>query len=60
LAEEIAAAVLAHPRAISVTVRVEKLETGPGSVGVKITRERAAEAATVHPLFKAGDGDAGN
>jgi (5-formylfuran-3-yl)methyl phosphate synthase len=57
LAEEIAAAVLAHPRALSVTVRVEKLDTGPGSVGVEITRERAAEAATVHPLFRTGDSD---
>jgi (5-formylfuran-3-yl)methyl phosphate synthase len=60
LAEQVAAAVLAHPRAIRVTVRVEKLDTGPGSVGVEIMRERPAEAATVHPLFKAGDTDSGN
>jgi dihydroneopterin aldolase len=60
LAEQIAAAVLAHPRALSVTVRVEKLDTGPGSVGVEITRERTAEAATVHPLFKTSDSDAGS
>lgn len=51
LAEDIAAAVLAHPRAITVTVRVEKLDTGPGSVGVEIMRERAAEAR-VHHLFE--------
>ena len=40
LAERIAASVLAHPQILRVTVRVEKLEVGPGSVGVQITRER--------------------
>lgn len=50
LAEQIAAAVLAHPRAANVTVRVEKLDTGSGSVGVEIARDRAAEAR-VHQLF---------
>jgi dihydroneopterin aldolase len=40
LAERIAAMVLAHPQILSVTVRVEKLEVGPGSVGVQITRTR--------------------
>lgn len=38
LAERIAASVLSHPQIQSVTVRVEKLEVGPGSVGVEITR----------------------
>jgi (5-formylfuran-3-yl)methyl phosphate synthase len=38
LAERIAAHVLAIPRVMSVTVRVEKLEIGPGSVGVEILR----------------------
>ena len=42
LAERIAAAVLAHPRAARVTVQVEKLDTGSGSVGVAIARERKA------------------
>jgi len=51
LAERIAAVVLAHPRVVSATVRVEKLSVGPGSVGVEITRERPAEAAQVHRLF---------
>jgi dihydroneopterin aldolase len=51
LAERIAAVVLAHPRVISATVRVEKLNVGPGSVGVEITRERPAEAGQVHHLF---------
>ena len=41
LAERIAAAVLAHPQILEVTVRVEKLEVIPGSsVGVEITRKR--------------------
>ena len=40
LAERIATMVLAHPQILSVTVRVEKLEVGPGSVGVQITRAK--------------------
>ena len=40
LAERIAASVLAHPQILGVTVRVEKLEVGPGSVGVEITRTK--------------------
>jgi len=51
LAERIAAVLLAHPRVTSATVRVEKLDLGPGSVGVEITRERPPEAAQVHRLF---------
>jgi dihydroneopterin aldolase len=54
LAERIAASVLTHPRVASVTVRIEKLEIGPGSVGVEIVRERPAEAK-VH-LFSAAGG----
>ncbi|MBV8834957.1 MAG: dihydroneopterin aldolase [Alphaproteobacteria bacterium] len=54
LAEEVAAAVLRHPRAAKVTVRVEKLETGSGSVGVEITRTPSAEAS-VHQLFAESD-----
>lgn len=57
LAERVAAVVLAHPRVASVTVRVEKLEVGPGAVGVEITRERPAEAAKVHRLFPAAGSD---
>ena len=55
LAEQVAAAVLAHPRAANVSVRVEKLDTGSGSVGVEITRERPAEAASVHQLYSEAD-----
>jgi len=46
--------VLTHPRVASVTVRIEKLDIGPGSVGVEIMRERPAEAK-VH-LFSAAGG----
>ncbi len=53
LAERIAAAVLAYQRVASVTVRIEKLDIGPGAVGVEIVRERAAEMAKVHQLFPA-------
>lgn len=40
LAEEIAARVLAHPRILVVRVNVEKLEVGPGVVGVAIERAK--------------------
>ena len=41
LAEEVAALVLRHPRVVRVMVRVQKLELGPGGVGVEIEREKA-------------------
>jgi FolB domain-containing protein len=53
LAERVAALVLDHPRAASVTVRVEKLDVGPGGVGVEIVRERPADVAKVHHLYPA-------
>lgn len=53
LAERIAAVVLTHPRAVSATIRVEKLDVGPGAVGIVITRERPTESAKVHHLFPA-------
>ncbi|MDN5568095.1 MAG: dihydroneopterin aldolase [Paracoccus sp. (in: a-proteobacteria)] len=46
LAEKIAAEVLAHPRAAQVAVTVEKLDRGPGALGVSITRHAARIAAT--------------
>jgi (5-formylfuran-3-yl)methyl phosphate synthase len=55
LAETIAARLLTYPRVASVTVRVEKLDTGPGGVGVEITRDRPAEAATVLTLPRSGE-----
>jgi len=51
LAERVADAVLAHPRVVNVTVRAEKLDVGPGSVGVEIRRERRAEVAKVYQLY---------
>src|SRR5262252_8708483 len=50
LAERIAALILAQPRVVNVTVRIEKLDVGPGAVGVEIARKRPAEAAQVRPL----------
>ena len=48
-----------HPHADrSVTVRVEKLELGPGSVGVEITRQRQSEVADVYQLYPTAAGKA--
>jgi dihydroneopterin aldolase len=51
LAQDIADQVLRDPRVLSVSVRVEKLDIGPGSVGVEIRRERSKSSAQVHQLF---------
>lgn len=40
LAERIAAEVLADPRAARITVTVEKLDRGPGALGITIVRDR--------------------
>lgn len=58
LAEKVAAFVLGNERVTAVTVRVEKLDVGPGSVGVEITREKPAEIAKVHHLYPTAAGDA--
>ncbi|MBO0758453.1 MAG: dihydroneopterin aldolase, partial [Bradyrhizobiaceae bacterium] len=57
LAERIAAVLLTHPRVTGVTVRVEKLEVGPGGAGVEIIRRRPTEVAKVHHLFPAAAAD---
>ncbi|MEM6696186.1 MAG: dihydroneopterin aldolase [Pseudomonadota bacterium] len=44
LAERIAARVLLEPRALRIFVQVEKLDRGPGALGVEIVRRRAARA----------------
>lgn len=49
LAERIAGMLLAHPRVVRVGVRVQKLETGSGSVGVAIERTTEALGAGVPP-----------
>ncbi|MEO8716366.1 MAG: (5-formylfuran-3-yl)methyl phosphate synthase [Acetobacteraceae bacterium] len=46
LAERIAAMLLGHPRVVKASVRVQKLETGSGSVGVAIERTRTAGSAS--------------
>jgi dihydroneopterin aldolase len=56
LAERIAAGLLEYPRVTSVTVRVEKLEVGPGAVGVEIIRERQADVAKVYQLYPTAAG----
>lgn len=53
LAERLAALILTHPRVTSVTIRVEKLEVGPGGTGVEIVRHRPKEVAKVHQLYPA-------
>jgi (5-formylfuran-3-yl)methyl phosphate synthase len=50
LAERIAAMVLNHPRVTKVVVRVQKLETGSGTVGVEIERTRAAARTMDRPV----------
>jgi dihydroneopterin aldolase len=57
LAERVAALVLTHPRVTSVTVRVEKLEVGPGAAGVEIVRHPPHEVAKVHHLYPAATPD---
>ena len=53
LAERVADLVLRHPRVVNVTARVEKLDVGPGGVGVEIVRERPADVAAVRQLYPA-------
>jgi FolB domain-containing protein len=58
LAERIATLVLMHPRAKDVTVRVEKLEVGPGGAGVEIVRRRPSRMAKVQQLYPAAAAEA--
>lgn len=51
LAERIAAMVLSHPRVTKVMVRVQKLQTGSGVVGVEIERTRTAVRVAERPLL---------
>jgi dihydroneopterin aldolase len=53
LAERIAAFVLGFPRVQQVTVKIEKLDIGPGRVGVEIRRQRPAEVAKIYQLYPA-------
>ncbi|WP_339107889.1 dihydroneopterin aldolase [Thioclava sp. GXIMD4216] len=56
LAERVAERILAAPQAMRVFVRIEKLDRGPGALGVEIVRSRAsvpvqAEGEAVHPVL---------
>ncbi len=60
LAERVAERILAEPQAMRAFVRIEKLDRGPGALGVEIVRNRAAlpvqsvtasgQERAVHPL----------
>jgi dihydroneopterin aldolase len=57
LAERIADFLLGYRQVAAVTIRIEKLEIGPDSVGIEISRQRPPEIAKVHHLFPAALGD---
>ena len=59
LAEDVATLVLQHPRVTRVTVRVEKLELGPGGVGVEIERKRIKQQASARRATPEADAVAG-
>ncbi|MDF2141676.1 dihydroneopterin aldolase [Paenirhodobacter sp. CAU 1674] len=59
LAERVAERILAEPQAMRVFVRIEKLDRGPGALGVEIVRARASQpvrlgdetgAEALHPV----------
>ncbi len=61
LAERVAERILSEPQAMRAFVRIEKLDRGPGALGVEIVRSRAAvplraldaegQEAALHPLI---------
>lgn len=58
LAERIAAQILTHPRAAQVSVTIEKLDRGPGALGVTIVRRTGrvdAEAEVARPTVFLAD-----
>lgn len=56
LAEDVASFVLENPRVTRVKVCVEKLELGPGGVGVEIERKQGQQAASgAHPASSSPD-----
>jgi dihydroneopterin aldolase len=59
LAESVATHVLQDPRVMRITVRVEKLELGPGGVGVEIERTRKELASQARPAPPAGNDGGG-
>ena len=59
LAERIASFVLEYSQVQGVTVKVEKIQTGSGRVGVEIRRQRAAAVAKIYHLFPSVSGKRG-
>jgi dihydroneopterin aldolase len=59
LAESVATHVLQDPRVMRIVVRVEKLELGPGGVGVEIERTRKELALLARPAPPAGNDGGG-
>lgn len=56
LAERVAELILVEPQAIRVFVRIEKIDRGPGALGVEIMRDRGqvparAQLVTPHPFM---------
>jgi FolB domain-containing protein len=51
LAERIGAEILRHPMAQRVAVKLEKLEIGPGAVGVEIVMDRSDAATGRNPIL---------
>lgn len=51
LAERIGAEILRHPMARRVAIKVEKLEIGPGAVGVEIVMDRPDAVAGRNPIL---------
>ncbi len=52
LAERVADRILAEPQAVRVFVRIEKLDRGPGALGVEIVRDRDAGQKPAQPVQK--------
>jgi dihydroneopterin aldolase len=52
MAEQVAQRILQYPQILGVCVRVEKLDLGPGAVGVEISRRRRTRAADIRKLFQ--------
>ncbi len=50
LAERVAGLILTEPQAARVFVRIEKLDRGPGALGVEIVRSRDAAGVAAQPL----------
>ncbi len=52
LAERVADRILIEPQAMRVFVRIEKLDRGPGALGVEIVRARGGDSAAQEPAIE--------